>query len=139
MPNTEQYRARHAELSEVVSAISERLDPQSLDNGGATDVCMLMGRLVGILSVHMSAVDDVLSPAMIGSSDREAADAAERFRAETASLKSSIENYFLDWGSPATVMNDPQGFRSETESIFTALGNRIACESAELYPLAERI
>jgi hypothetical protein len=139
MPDTEQYRARHAELSEVVSAISEKLDTRSLDNGGAADVCMLMSRLAGIASVHLASVDDVLSPAMIGSSDREVADTAERFRAEAVGLKSNIESFFLEWNSPDTVMSDPQGFKSESENLFAALGDRIARESAELFPLAGRI
>lgn len=139
MPNTDQYRARLAELREVVSYISEKLDPETLENDGALDVCSKISRLVGILSVHLSAVDDVLSPAMAESSGREVSEAARRFQAEAGDMRGKIENYFLDWSSPSNVSNDPQGFMSQTETVFAALNSRIERESTVLYPLAERI
>lgn len=139
MPDTKQYRVRLAELQEVVSEISEKLDPETLGNDGALEVCSKISRLVGILSVHLSAVDDVLSPAMAKSSDQEVSDAARRFQSETGDLKGKIENYFLDWSSPAKVQSDPRGFMSQTETVFAALNSRIERESNDLYPLAERI
>lgn len=139
MPDTEPYRTRHAELQEIVSAISEKLNPESLGNGGALDVCSLMCRLVGMLSVHLSAVDNVLCSAMINSSDQEVSDAARQFKTKVGDMKGMIESYFLDWSSPAKVSDDPQGFMSRTETVFAELGSRIERESTVLYPLAERI
>ena len=139
MPNMAGYRRQHAEIGEVLGAISGKLDPARLSDGEALAICADIGKLVGMLSVHLESEDESLYPELRASSSVAASQAAERFQSEMDGLKAEVEMFFLKWGSPDAVSGDPGGFVDESRSFCESLTERIEREDAELYALAEQL
>lgn len=137
MPNMVTYHRQHTEIGEIIGAISGKLDPAQLSNGGAVSICADINKLVGIFSVHTASEDDILYPEMKASPAASAV--AEQFQSEMDGLISEIEMYFLKWGSPAAVSGNPGDFVNESKSLCSSLSQRIEREDAELYPLAESL
>lgn len=139
MLNMTTYQRRHFEIEEVLSAISAKLDPQKIANGGAVELCADVSRLVGMISVHFESEDENLYPELLASGQPGAPETVEKFQSQTCSLKSDVEMFFLKWGSPIAVTEKASEFVDEGKSIVETLASHIQRESAELYPLAANI
>lgn len=137
MLNMNTYHRQHAEIGEVLSALSGKLDTNKLSNGGALEVCADVSRLVGMLSVHLASEDERLYPELAASPDPAVSDAAERFQSEIGGLKTDVEMYFLKWVSPQAVIENPEDFITDSQTVLGAVSDRIDRENDELYPLVE--
>jgi hemerythrin-like domain-containing protein len=139
MLNMTNYQRRHSEIGEVLSAISGKLDPQQIADGGALELCADVSRLVGMISVHFESEDESLYPKLLASGQPGVTETVKKFQNETGGLKSDVEMFFLKWSSPIAITEKVGEFVDEGKSIVEALTRRIQRESTELYPLAVNI
>jgi hypothetical protein len=139
MLNITAYQRRHSEIGEVLSAISGKLDPQKIANGGAVELCADVSRLVGMISVHFESEDENLYPELLASGQPGTSETIAKFQGETGNLKSDVEMFFLKWSSPIAITEKAGEFVDDGKSIVEMLTSRIQRESTELYPLAANI
>ena len=126
-------------LIEEIVAASDRLGdgPDGLDPGCPSEIGLMLARMTGILRIHFAQEDRLLYPGLMRSGDIETANTATRFFDEMGDLGQVYADFAGRW-TMAAIRSDPRKFREESQGVFTVLGERIARENEQLYPLAER-
>ena len=136
MARTDSFRAQHKKALELVGLIQADLDPNKLGKD-AQGIVMNLAKLAGTINLHLSMEDQSLYPAMISSKNPQVKQAAEKFIKEMSGIAQAFTSYYKKWNAQ-TIQGTPDAFIKETKGIFTALGDRIRREEAELYPLADQ-
>lgn len=138
MSFTERYRAQHAEILKLAGDLNRHLTPEALAKD-ATGTRTVLAQLSGKLFVHLAAEDNVLYSQLRKSADAQARSVAERFVADMQPISKAFKDYAVRWGSARAIQDRAQDFIDQTPKILTALNERIRCEHAELYSIADRL
>lgn len=104
----------------------------------ASNCANLLSKINGVLSVHLAAEDKSLYPRLMAANDQAIALLAKQFSDEMGGLAGVYDDFQRRWSSSTKIYDDFSAFRGEAESVLQALGERIAREERELYPLADR-
>lgn len=124
---TAMYRSQHAELVRLASRIPVE---GALDE---LDANLALGRLKGVLAIHLKLEDSVLYPAMLAHASPGIRDKASKYQREMGDLSASFNAFYVRWTAPDAIRKDPPGFQREWKTILAALGARIAAEENDLY------
>jgi hemerythrin-like domain-containing protein len=138
MPRTAQLKSQHEACLAIVGDINRR-SVRIEDRASAVEITMMLARLTGILRIHLALEDEILYPALRKSPDRAVAEIGERYWREMGGLADTFLNFVDRWKRADTLLAEQSRFRTEAAEVFKALGDRIAMEHREVYPLAERI
>ena len=139
MPNIreiERLRAEHAAietLSRFLLALVAAPHPPR-----PTELAAVRGMLRDTLVRHLKCEDWALYPRLQTKGEPVLAELAARFVDEMGHIAEAFEAYDCYW-TQLRVEADWPGFCAETRAILTALGDRIAREESELYPVAETL
>lgn len=133
-----QLQSQHEACLAIVEDIQARSD-HITDRGSAVDIALMLARLTGILRIHLALEDEILYPALRNAKDPQIAAAAEQYWQEMGGLADTFLDFVDRWKRADMVLADPARFRSESEVVFKALGDRIGREHDEIYPMAERL
>ena len=139
MPNIreiERLRAEHAAietLSRFLLALVAAPHPPR-----PTELAAVRGMLRDTLVRHLKCEDWALYPRLQTKGEPVLAELAARFVDEMGHIAEAFEAYDSYW-TQLRVEADWPGFCAETRAILTALGDRIAREESELYPVAETL
>lgn len=121
------YRSQHRELARLAADITA---------GGQTDAFktnMALGRLKGVLSVHLKLEDTVLYPAMMRHSSEDIRSLAQKYQREMGDLAGAFDAFYTRWTAPDAIENDAAGFQREWSGVLAALNARITAEENDLY------
>lgn len=123
----------------ILALASDLTDAQSTlaTHAEAALAATRLAKLTGVLNLHLAAEDRALYPQLRASSDPAVAETARRFMREMGGLAKVYAEFAARWRSATTILADPEGFRTETAAVLSALGTRIERENTELYPLAD--
>ncbi len=136
MSRTYTLRRQHRALEELVQHITRtmvRIDTHD----DAMECGRSLGKLTGVLTFHLAAEDQSLYPRMQASSDQNVAKTAAAFAQEMGGLSEVYSEFAAKWSTGNAIFEDPDGFRTEAQLVFSALARRIERENEELYPLAD--
>jgi len=131
-----QLQSQHEACLAIVEDIQAR-SVQIADRGTAVEITLMLARLTGILRIHLALEDEILYPALRNASDPAIAATAERYWQEMGGLADSFLDFVDRWKRADRVLEQADGFRAESALVFKALGDRIAREHADIYPMAE--
>lgn len=136
MSELAKLREEHSQIMMIVRAlevlISRPGPPPQLD------LFAIRRDLSAVLIAHLKAEDWALYPRLLASRDPRIAATARRFSKEMGGLAASYAGYSEKWHASAIGADWPGNCR-ESRELFDALGNRIARENRELYPLLEKL
>lgn len=133
MSFTDKFRTQHNDILAVTQDITEQLRTK----GDAATVRKMLSNLAGKLNFHLAMEDKALYPRLMERKDSQANALATRFMTEMGGLGQAFAAYNSKWQVSA-IRSEPAQFAAETQQVFAALGQRIARENRELYPLADR-
>lgn len=140
MGRTANLRRQHDGAMALVGELTariDRLDPAGTDRVTAAAIVLLLAKLEGLLRIHFAQEDRVLYPSLMRSPDATVADTARRFFDEMGAIGPAFDAYVAEWRAADAVMARPQAFAEASRALFAALGDRIARENGELYPMAD--
>ena len=126
---------------DAAMCMAERLLGMVDDYRGPADalpIALQVGRLVGLLRVHLAQEDVQLYPKLIASGDREIAKLALAYVAEMGGLANELELFARHWSSSAVIAAGFADFAEAARDLVLQLAFRIERENRHLYPLAER-
>lgn len=138
MARTQKFRDQHSELMNIASDLQSTLDESCLA-ADASKARSTLSRLMGKLTLHLSAEDKVLYPELQGSNDPKVVSLAKRFSTEMSSVAPKVVEYNQRWSTPTSIKSDPVNFITETKQILNVLSDRIKRENNELYAAADQI
>ena len=132
MSFTTKFRQQHDEILALVGELTQLL------KGGADAEALrgVLSNLAGKISFHLAMEDKALYP-RLAKMDEKTSKLANKFMEEMGGLGGTFAAYNGKWQVSA-IRADRAGFAAATQTVFAALGKRIARENAELYPLADR-
>lgn len=131
MAKTDIFRRQHETLLDLATrlAAASTSDPVAARSA--------LSHLSGTLRVHLANEDRGLYPESAASSDPALRAVAERFQVEMGGVAELFTAYAGRWPSPAAIEAAPADFARETSQIVAALGDRIAREERDFYPLVD--
>ena len=132
----ERLRAEHAALVTLSGFLMDMVTAPHPPR--ATELASVRGMLRDTLTRHLKCEDWALYPRLQTKGEPVLAELAARFVDEMGHIAEAFEAYDSYW-TQLRVEADWPGFCAETRAILTALGDRIAREESELYPVAETL
>jgi len=138
MSLTSNFVRQHDDILKVASEIGGELETLELNVQAERidKILLLLTRLAGKLTAHLTMEDNVLYPKLYEHNKPEVQAKAKEFFNEMGALRSVFETYIDKWMDKSAIENDSQAFIGETQGLFTALQERIDRENHDLYPLA---
>ena len=130
------YRAQHQRLLAMVKQLEDELERKA--TRGA-ELRKRVSTLVGKLSLHLAAEDEVLYPKLLEHSEERVRTLAQKYLDETGGLADDFRAYADRWPSPASIDANPIAFASQTRRILATLKKRISREDDRLFPLIEKL
>lgn len=130
---TDKFKTQHDEILALAKEFTEHLaradaDPQVLRKQ--------LSNIAGKVNFHLAMEDQALYP-RLAAANPEAQALAKRFQNDMGGLARVFGDYNTRWQLSA-IRGDRATFANETRKVFGALAHRIARETSELYPLADR-
>lgn len=135
MARTDKFREQHKKIGDIVKELQGTMSEKSLSENPKQAV-ILLGRLSGVIKLHLAMEDESLYPNLAKSADTKVKGVADKFIKEMGGIAKAYLAYADKWTDKA-VKENPKGFISETNGIIKVLGERIQKEESELYPLAD--
>ncbi len=135
MAFTDNLRRQHREILILVEEITEALksNPSLIEQ-----ISDLLPKLAGKINIHLAMEDNALYPKLLASDEVKVRQTAADFLNEMGNLKETFRAYLKQWNSVIKINDHYDQFRLDTQTIFTALTQRIAREDRELYDLADK-
>lgn len=122
------YRSQHEEIERLTAAIpTDGPLPKPLD------IQLALGRLKGLLSVHLKLEDDNLYPAMLRHPSDLIRAKATKYQREMGSLAGAFTDFYVTWTEPGAIEARPAFFQAEWRAVLQALKARIEAEESDLY------
>lgn len=137
MARTDKFRQQHVELQSLVSELEKQLNPLTLAQD-ASSARSILSKLIGKLTLHLSAEDKILYPDLMASSDSKVSALAKTFANEMKSTASVVVAYNQKWSTASVIKANPNDFIKESKKIITALDDRIKRENNQLYAIADK-
>lgn len=133
---TDRYRKHHDELLNVVGSIQKYLTVEGVQSSSA-DIRKLLTILAGAVRIHLAFEDRALYPSLLASTNSTISTTAKQFMDEMSGIQGVLEGYLDKYHSVKIIRDNPDDFIDETESLFKVLGERIARENRDFYPLVD--
>ncbi|MDM7957585.1 hemerythrin domain-containing protein [Blastomonas sp.] len=131
-----QLQSQHEACLAIIQDIQTR-SACIADRPSAVEITLMLARLTGILRIHLALEDEILYPALRKSSDPHVAAIGERAWREMGGLADIFLDFIDRWKRADALLANQARFRSESDTVFKALAQRIDMEHREVYPLAE--
>lgn len=138
MARTDKFRQDHNDILALLSELKGTLNEASL----ATDAAparLCVSRLLGRLTLHLSAEDRSLYPELAKSSDAVVVKLARTFADDMAQTAPKVVAYGKRWPTPSSIKAEPRAFIADTVAMAKTLTARIQREDRELYAAADRV
>lgn len=133
--NIDKFKQQHVE---ILSCISElRTLVKSGIGNNAKDIARLIISMSSIIKLHLAVEDKILYPALQHANNASLARMGKKFQDEMTSIALAYLDFARKWNSASTVAQDPEGFRSDANSVLRVLHDRMRKENTDFYPMIE--
>ena len=123
---------QHKEIEEIVLDIEQKIDNNDIE-GDATHIAKQISMLAGKLRIHLATEDKSMYPYLLEKGDEKVKRLAREYADEMGHINEAFMAYKDEFNTRTKIMNNPQGFLSETKRVFKVLGERMAKEDTQLY------
>ncbi|WP_425804345.1 hemerythrin domain-containing protein [Desulfitobacterium sp. Sab5] len=132
--NMDLLKNQHTTIRQLVKEIEHGISSGDV-TGQAFDLSLKIGKLSGILVLHLKSEDEHLYPFLKSSSNEKVRKIAEQLDKEMGSLSAEFMEYKHTYMLASKIKQEPQKFIAESKRIAVALENRLNTEDQKLYPL----
>lgn len=133
--NMDLLKSQHTTIRQMVNEVEQGVNSGDV-TGQAFDLSLKIGKLSGILVLHLKSEDEHLYPSLKSSSNEKVRKIAEQLNQEMGSLSAEFMEYKRTYMLASKIKEEPQKFIAESKKIVAALKNRLNTEDQKLYPLA---
>ena len=131
---TDKFNAQHDEILALAGSINEMLKAKEPD---VPVVRRQLSVLAGKVNFHLAMEDQALYPRLMERKGSRTEALARKFMTEMGGLAEAFSSYTTKW-QVSVIRADLPGFTNETRKVLGALAHRIARETSDLYPLADK-
>lgn len=134
MFNLDTIRLQHEEILKLAQEILN-YDSVPKVTADAFEISLLIGRLAGKLSIHLSSEDQYIYPYLAQKEDKTIQETSRRFAAEMGGLARVFSDFKAEFMSAPKIKNAPAEFIEASKRVMGAIIARIDKEEKQLYPL----
>ena len=105
----------------------------------ARDIAKELSALSRLVTQHLAIEDRILYPALAQSGNERIAAMSTRYQEEMKGIAFGFINFARRWSDAAHLAQEPEGFRTEANTVLRGVYERIQRENREFYPTVEKV
>lgn len=135
--NIDKFKHQHVEILRNISALRELVKEGIIEN--ADKISKLIISMSAVIKLHLAVEDSILYPALQNGNNSAVARMGRQFQDEMKSIAKAYLNFAKDWNSVSSVSRNPEGFRSDANTVLKVLHTRMQKENTVFYPAVEAL
>ncbi|HJU71263.1 MAG TPA: hemerythrin domain-containing protein [Paucimonas sp.] len=133
--NIDKFKRQHIEILSCITALRTHVKGGIQSN--AAEIAKLIISMSSTIKLHLAVEDSTLYPALQNSNNAALARMGKKFQDEMESIASAYLGFAGKWNTESRVLQDPEGFRSDANSVLKVLYERMQKENTDFYPVIE--
>lgn len=133
--NIDKFKQQHVEILSCISTL--RALAHSGVRNNASEIARLIVAMSSTIKLHLAVEDKILYPALQNAKNTSLASMGKRFQDEMTSIAHAYLDFARRWNTAATLSHNPDGFRSDANSVLRVLYERMRKEDTDFYPVIE--
>ncbi len=133
--NIDKFKQQHIEIIGCVSTLRNLVKSGIQKN--AAEISRLIIAMSSIIKLHLAVEDKILYPALQTANNPMLASMGKRFQDEMTSIAMAYLSFARRWNTADNVAKNPEGFRSDANSVLKVLHDRMRKEDVDFYPVIE--
>lgn len=135
--NIDKFKHQHIDIIACIAAL-RKASKEGIDSNAA-EIAGLIVSMSSIIKLHLAVEDQVLYPALRNGSNTTLATMGKKFQDEMSAIASAYMVFAGRWNHAAKVAGDPEGFRSDANTVLKILHERMQKENTVFYPAIEAL
>lgn len=135
--NIDKFKQQHVDIIECIAALRRASKAGVSEN--ASEIARLIVAMSSIIKLHLAVEDQVLYPALSSGNNTVLARMGQKFQNEMGAIASAYMGFAARWNQAGKVAQDPEGFRSDANSILKTVHARMQQENTVFYPAIEAL
>lgn len=126
------FKQTHLDVQRCIRELRQHSKAGIAERAG--EISRLVNTMSSLIKLHLAAEDKVLYPALQRCGDARLARLGEQFQQDMQTLLPAYSAFARRWVTAALVKADPEGFRSDANTVLRALHARVKREDHDFYP-----
>jgi iron-sulfur cluster repair protein YtfE (RIC family) len=135
--NIDKFKNQHVDIIECIAAL--RKSAKEGISSNAAEIARLIVSMSSTIKLHLAVEDQVLYPALRSGSNATLATMGKKFQEEMDAIAAAYMVFAGRWNHATKVANDPEGFRSDANTVLKILHARMQQENTVFYPAIEAL
>ncbi len=135
--NIDKFKQQHRKIFDCIDTLRRHASEGVVEN--AREIASTVVAMSSIIKLHLTVEDTVLYPALRSSNSRSVAKMGAEYQAEMQAIAGSYEEFARKWNTASSVAANPEGFRSDANTVLKMLHARIRQEDRHFYPAIEAL
>lgn len=133
--NIDRFKNHHVEILSGIAAL-RKLSHQGIADH-AVDIAHELKALSQVVTQHLAVEDRILYPSLERSGDMRMAGMSRAYQDDMQGIASSFINFARRWSNATLLTKNPEGFRSDANTVLKNVHSRMVRENREFYPAIE--
>lgn len=135
--NIDKFKQQHVDILGCIAALRQASQAGVSEN--AAEIARLIISMSSVIKLHLAVEDQILYPALRSGNDAILARMGQKFQDEMGSIASAYMVFAGRWNQADKVARDPEGFRSDANSVLKIVHARMQKENTVFYPAIESL
>ena len=133
--NIERFKQQHRDILTRIDTLRTLTHAGISENAG--EIATAIVSLSRIITQHLAIEDRILYPMLQTSQNSALAEMGKRYQEEMTHIANPFIAFARQWNTAAALKNDPEGFRSNANTVLKRVYDRMRKEDTEFYPTIE--
>lgn len=135
--NIDSYKDHHVGIISGIDTLRALAHQGVADR--AVDIARELKALAQVVTQHLAIEDRILYPTLEKSGDARVADMSRRYQDDMQGIASAFIKFAHQWGNATQLARDPEGFRTQANTVLKDIYQRMLRENREFYPAIEAL
>lgn len=135
--NLEKFKHQHTDILRSIATL--RALAHAGVEANATAIAQGIVAMSGTIKLHLAVEDQLLYPALRSGNNAVLARMGKKFQDEMEAIASAYMGFAQRWNQAVNVARDPEGFRSDANSVLKTVHARMQKENTVFYPAIEAL
>lgn len=135
--NIDKFKQQHVEILGNVAALRQLVKDGIIEN--AEKISKMIISMSSTIKLHLAVEDSILYPALQSGNNDALARMGKQFQDEMDAIAAAYLNFARTWNNAHRVATDPEGFRSDANTVLKVLHARMGKENTVFYPAIEAL
>ena len=133
--NIDKFKHQHLDILGAIAGLRALVQDGISEH--ASEIAARIVAMSGVIKLHLTVEDRILYPALESSGNATLAKLGRAYRDEMDGISGAYVGFAAKWNTPRLLMEQPEVFRTEANSVLKALYERMRKEDNEFYPAIE--